>query len=96
MKAGEAHGLLFIDLVNVHLRDTVDPDDMPYAPEECGPCAALRDFWVTPRGRAVAQTYMSRLGPDDRNWVWAPGGIIDWKQIENRMAGIREPNEEDD
>lgn len=96
MNSGEAHGWLFVDLVNVHLRDTVDPYDIPYAPDHCGPCGALRDFWVTPRGRAIAQTYLNQLAPENRNWVWSPGGVIDWTQIEVRMAGRRMRYDEED
>lgn len=96
MKSGEAHAWLFVDLINVHLRDTVDPDDMPFAPDDCGPCGALRDYWNTPRGRAEAQVYLNQLGPDNRNWIWSPGGVIDWGQIEARMSGQRMRYDEED
>lgn len=86
MNSGQAHAWLFIDLINVHLREVVDPDDTTYDPDSCGPCKALRDYWLTPRGRAEAQTYLNQLSLEDRTWVWAPGGVIDWAELERRAA----------
>ena len=90
MKAGEAHAWLFIDLINRHLREVVDPDDTTYGPDQCGPCQSLRDYWLTPRGRAEAQTYLNQLSPDNREWVWAPGGVIDWDLLVKRTEGGQE------
>lgn len=86
MKSGEAHGWLFVDLINVHLSEYIDDADGHWAPDQCGPCGALRDFWLTPRGRAIAQAYVNQLSPQDRAWVWAPDGVIDWAEIERRAA----------
>lgn len=86
MKSGQAHAWLFIDLINVHLAEYIDDADGQWAPDECGPCGALRDYWLTPRGRAEAQAYMNQLEPDNRNWSWCPFGVIDWAEIERRAA----------
>lgn len=110
MPSDQAHGWLFVDLINVHLSDhTVDewdklwlhnhgkdPDAVwsSFCPECCGPCHALRDYWNTPRGRAEAQTYVNQLGPEARNWTWCPNGVIDWTEIEDRMAHGFCPNHE--
>jgi hypothetical protein len=90
MKAGQAHAWLFIDLINRHLREVVDPDDSTYDPDGCGPCQSLRDYWLTLRGRADAQVYLNQLSPGDREWAWAPGGVIDWVEIERRTSGGQE------
>lgn len=108
MPSGQAHGWLFVDLVNVHLGDQTvdewdklwllnhgqDPDAYRsrFCPECCGPCGALRDYWNTPRGRAEAQAYVSQLSKDNRNWIWCPDGVIDWADIEDRMANGFCPN----
>lgn len=90
MKSGQAHAWLLIDLINRHLREVVDPEDCTYAPDHCGPCGSLRDYWLTPRGRAEAQVYLNQLSLEDRTWVWAPGGVIDWVEIERRTSGGQE------
>lgn len=90
MKSGQAHAWLFIDLINRHLREVVDPEDATFAPDQCGPCAALRDYWLTSRGRAEAQAYLNQLSLEDRTWVWAPGGVIDWAELERRTVGGQE------
>ena len=86
MNSGQAHAWLFIDLINRHLRDTVDPNDCPFNPDQCGPCQTLRDYWLTPRGRAEAQVYLNQLSLENRTWVWAPGGVVDWNEIVRRMS----------
>lgn len=102
MSSGEAHGWMFVDLINMHLADHI-PDEWDkrwlaahglritpylstYCAECCGPCHALKDFWNTPRGRAEAQTYVNQLSKDNRHWTWCPDGVIDWAHIEQRMA----------
>lgn len=90
MHSGEALGWLFAGLVNDHLWAGT------YCPECCGPCGTLRDYWTTPRGKADAQTYLSKLSPENRNWYWAPGGVIDWEQVEGLMAAETCPNHEEE
>lgn len=89
MNSGQAHAWLFIDLINRHLRQFVDPDDSLYEPEGCGPCSTLVNYWLTPQGRDEAQAYLDQLSPADRQWAWAPGGVIDWAQIEARINGAQ-------
>lgn len=95
MSSGEAHGWLFVGLINDHLRERwredIWGDRMPegatsYCPQCCGPCGTLRDYWNTTRGRAEAQTYVNALSRVDRGWSWCPNGVIDWEQIEADMA----------
>jgi len=110
MSSGQAHGWLFVDLINVHLADHV-PDEWDkrqlakanrrfdelttFCPECCGPCHALHAYWNTPRGRAEAQTYVSALPKEAPAWTWCPGGVIDWAQIEQDMANGWCPNHEE-
>lgn len=103
MRSGEAHGWLFVALINDHLMERWPGDAwdaMPegatsYCPQCCGPCGALRDYFNTPRGRAEAQAYLSGLGRESRNWSWSPGGVIDWVQIEAWMELGFCPNHEE-
>lgn len=111
MNSGEAHGWMFVDMVNGHLAEQVpddwdkawfaargmDPDAVrtSYCPEYCGPCRALRDYWNTSRGRAEAQVYVQSLSKGNRNWTWCPGGVINWEEIEDRMANGFCPNHEE-
>lgn len=90
MPSDEAHAWLFVDLINTHLREHVDPDDSPYYPDHCGPCNALRNYWNTFRGRNEAQMYLNKLAPVNRVWGWAPNGVINWAEIERRMHGGQE------
>lgn len=84
MNSGQAHAWLFIALINEHLADWIEDKDSEYNPDQCGPCGALRDYWFTPRGRAEAQVYLNQLSLENRTWVWAPGGVIDWAELERR------------
>lgn len=90
MNSEQAVAWLFIDLINRHLREVVDPFDATYDPDRCGPCKALRDYWLTTVGKMHAQDCLNHLSLEDRTWVWAPDGIIDWTEIERRTAGGQE------
>ena len=86
MNSGEAHGWLFVSLINDHLWPVLNDEDYNYAPDECGPCQALRDYFNDARGRAEAQSYMNRMSAGDREWEWAPDGVIDWDMLEQIMS----------
>lgn len=90
MNTEQAVAWSFIDLINTHLRQFVDPEDTLFDPARCGPCKALRDYWLTTIGKMHAQDCLNHLSPEDRTWVWAPGGVIDWAEIERRVAGGQE------
>lgn len=90
MNPEQAVAWSFIDLINTHLRQFVDPEDTLFDPRRCGPCKALRDYWLTTVGKMHAQDCLNHLSMQDRTWAWAPGGFIDWTEIERRMAGGQE------
>lgn len=105
MNSAKAHGFLIAGLINDHLRERWPRDEwagMPeaatsFCPECCGPCAALRDYFFTNRGRAEADAYVKALKRTGSGYDWqlADGGI-DWKMIEQDMAKGWCPNHEED
>lgn len=105
MNSAKAHGFLIAGLINDHLRERWDDgtwEGMPegatsFCPECCGPCAALRDYFFTPRGRAEADAYVRALGASGGGYDWQlPDRGIDWKVIEADMAKGWCPNHEED
>lgn len=112
MKSGRAHGFLIAGLINDHLRSwNANPDEWEKAhgcPEEytdfcpkcCGPCAALAEYFNTPRGRAEADAYVLELPKSptrDGGYDWQlPSGKINWEMIEQDMAKGWCPNHEED
>lgn len=105
MNSAKAHGYLIAGLINDHLRERWPGDvwgGMPenstsFCPECCGPCAALAEYFNTPRGRAEADTYVLALGKDGGGYDWQlPDGKINWQVIEEDMAKGWCPNHEED
>ena len=108
MGSARAHGFLIAGLINDHLRERWPRQEwerMPehstsYCPECCGPCAALRDYFFTPRGRAEADAYVMALPKSPRpgyGYDWQnENGSIRWDVIEADMALGWCPNHEED
>ena len=99
MNSGEAFGWLIADLlVHRHLADeVVDTWDekwmairglepgytTSYCPQCCGPCAALAEYFNTPRGRAEADSFTRQLPagykrPDGGIDYLLPDGAVNW------------------
>lgn len=110
MDSARAHGFLIAGLINDHLRERW-PQDMDwggrmpegstsYAPCCCGPCAALKDYFFTPRGRAEADAYAMALPKSPspgHGYDWQnENGSINWHVIEIEMARGWCPNHEED
>jgi hypothetical protein len=111
MRSDRAHGFLIAGLINDHLRTWEDADTWEvnhgapvrytsYCPECCGPCAALRDYFNTPRGRAEADAYVMALPRAHRpgfQYDWQnENGSINWEIIEADMKLGWCPNHEED
>lgn len=106
MRSDRAHGFLIAGLINDHLRELWTPDrewglwapggSTAYCPECCGPCAALRDYFYTNRGRAEADAYVLALGKSGGGYDWQlPNGKINWDVIGEQMKLGWCPNHED-
>ena len=108
MKSDRAHGFLIAGLINEHLWEHFDPEvtrcyqleeATNYCPECCGPCAALGEYFNTPRGRAEADAYAMALPKSHRpgdGYDWQnENGSINWDAIEDRMKRGWCPNHED-
>lgn len=112
MRSGRAHGFLIAGLINDHLRDLFHADEWDYlhgcpedatsfCPKCCGPCAALAEYFNTPRGRAEADAYVLELPKSptrvDGGYDWQlPNGKINWEIIERDMARGWCPNHEEE
>lgn len=108
MKSGRAHGFLIAGLINDHLREyeTADEWDIrqgapkrytSFCPKCCGPCAALAEYFNTPRGRAEADAYVLELKKTGSGYDWQlPSGKINWEIIEADIAKGWCPNHEGD
>lgn len=110
MRSDRAHGFLIAGLINDHLFgspwDTVDftlynlaEETTNFCPECCGPCAALAEYFNTPRGRAEADAYAMALPRSPRpgyGYDWQnENGSINWDVIEQRMKLGWCPNHDD-
>lgn len=105
MRSDKAHGFLIAGLINDHLRPLLDVEDVEYygleganafCPRCCGPCAALKNYFFTPRGRAEADTYVRALGKSGGGYDWQlPDGGINWDMIAEEMKRGWCPNHED-
>lgn len=108
MRSDRAYGFLIAGLINDHLRTLIDQEDIDlyglgktttFCPRCCGPCAALAEYFYTPRGRAEADTYVLALPKSPRpgmgyDWQLADGRI-DWDVIGEQMKLGWCPNHED-
>lgn len=116
MDSGRAFGWLIADLlVHRHLMTEVvddwgrvyytkrglDPDTVTtFCPECCGPCAALAEYFNTPRGRAEADSFTRQLPaeykrPDGGIDYLLPDGGINWTWVEDQMKLGFCPNHEE-
>jgi hypothetical protein len=107
MGSAKAHGFLIAGLINDHLRDVFYPNDWDwthgcpegatsFCPTCCGPCAALAEYFNTPRGRSEADAYVLALGKAGMGYDWQlPNGKINWEVIEADMAKGWCPNHEE-
>lgn len=108
MNSARAHGFLIAGLINEHLWEHFEPEVTQYyqleqatnyCPECCGPCAALAEYFNTPRGRAEADAYAMALPRSPRpgwGYDWQnENGSINWDVIEQRMKLGWCPNHDD-
>ena len=110
MNSARAHGFLIAGLINDHLRERwpygedwaarMPEGSTSFCPECCGPCAALKEYFNTIRGRAEADAYAMALPKSHRpghGYDWQhENGSINWDVIEAEMALGWCPNHEED
>lgn len=110
MRSDRAHGYLIAGLINEHLwtwseaskwdlRAGAPREYTSFCPKCCGPCAALAEYFNTPRGRAEADTYAMALLRSSRlgwGYDWQnENGSINWDVITEQMKLGWCPNHED-
>lgn len=111
MNSARAHGFLIAGLINDHLRTWSEASEWDlragapkeytsFCPECCGPCAALKEYFFTNRGRAEADAYAMALPRSPRpgyGYDWQnDNGSINWSVIEADMAKGWCPNHKEE
>lgn len=92
MKSGEAFGWALTGLINDHIRvwsyyEDESKDTVEFNPEECGPCAALAEYFLTPRGRDEMDLFIRQVPIEGGPWDWQnKDGTVNWIEIERRLA----------
>jgi hypothetical protein len=96
MHSGVAFGWVLTGLINDHIKEWTD-DTIQFDPDECGPCAALRDFFLTPRGRSIMDTFIRTVPIVDGPWVWQNAdGTVNWDYIDMILQWPKHKRETDD
>lgn len=104
MNSAKAHGFLIAGLINDHLFARLDQEDVDYynlpeatafCPRCCGPCAALKKYFFTKRGRAEADIYVKALGKSGGYDWQLPDGGINWLIVAEKMKLGWCPNHDD-
>jgi hypothetical protein len=110
MNSARAHGFLIAGLINDHLRlrwpegedwaGRMPEGSTSFCPCCCGPCGALKEYFVTSRGRAEADAYVMALPKSHQpghGYDWQnENGSINWEIIEAEMALGWCPNHKED
>jgi hypothetical protein len=89
MKSGEAFGWVLTGLINEHVRVYGDPgsETVEFNPDDCGPCAALKEYFLTPRGRDEVDIFVRQVPRPSGPWQWQNGdGTVNWVEIERRLV----------
>lgn len=92
MKSGEAFGWVLTGLINDHIiiwtnfEDTVY-DTIQFNPDDCGPCAALAEYFLTPRGRDEMDIFIRQVPKSGQGEDWRNAdGTVNWVEIDRRLA----------
>lgn len=92
MKSGEAFGWVLTALLNDHIVVWSDYEDeandtVDFHPDKCGPCGALLDYFLTPRGRDEVDIFVRQVPKSGQGEDWRNAdGSVNWTEIDRRLA----------
>jgi hypothetical protein len=100
VKSGEAFGWVLTGLINDHIviwGDYENPadDKVDFHPDRCGLCGALRDYFLTPRGRDEMDVFVRQVPKSGQGEDWRnDDGTVNWIEIDRRLALPRRRDDE--